>query len=102
MGYETKYTFEFTSDSVYCEEDDLIEDIEDVSGYNIFHSVKWYDHEKHMLTVSLKHPEILFTLMGDGEDADDIWVKYFKNGKIQVAKGVITYEAFDPEKLAYR
>lgn len=60
---------------------------------------KWYDHEEHMRAFSKRWPGILFTLEGEGEDNEDIWKKYFLNGKCQVAKAVITMEAFDRAKL---
>lgn len=60
---------------------------------------KWYEHEKDMLTLSAAHPAILFTLSGEGEEAGDVWKKYFLGGKIQVARATFVIEDFDPEKL---
>jgi hypothetical protein len=58
----------------------------------------WYDHEEDMVKLSAKFPEILFELEGTGEQAMDLWVKYFKGGKIQRAPAQITFPDFD-EKL---
>jgi len=44
---------------------------------------KWYDHEEQMMDISEKFPKYVFKLYGYGEDATDIWAKYFQNGEIQ-------------------
>jgi len=51
----------------------------------------WYDHDADMSRLSLAFPTILFTLWGHGEEADDLWKKYYLNGKCQLARAVITY-----------
>lgn len=51
----------------------------DLLGNN---EMKWYNHEKDLLEVSKKFPSILLCLRGEGEDREDIWNKYFKNGKV--------------------
>jgi hypothetical protein len=63
-------------------------------------SCKWYDHEKEMRAFSKQFPNVLFTLEGQGEEAGDLWQKYFLNGKMQTAKAVISFEMFDPAKLS--
>lgn len=53
----------------------------------------WYNHEEDMLQYSLKYPNNLLRLEGWGEyPEDDIWVKYFKNGKMQHSKAKIIFE----------
>lgn len=59
----------------------------------------WYEHERDLRAFSLKHPNILFTLHGEGNEAGDIWNKYFLNGKFQEARVVLTITEFDPGKL---
>lgn len=62
-------------------------------------SVKWYEHERDMLKLSKDFPNVIFILKGEGEDAGDIWYKYFKNGKVQRAPGKITFDEYDESKL---
>lgn len=63
-------------------------------------SCKWYDHEDDMKRLSKLFPDVVFTLKGTGEEAGDVWVKYFKDGKVQVDKAEIRLAEFDPMKLA--
>ena len=60
---------------------------------------KWYDHEKDMLEMSKEFPEIVFCLHGEGETNEDLWYKYFKNGKIQRCRAKIVYDEYDEAKL---
>jgi len=62
-------------------------------------AVKWYDHEAEMRAISKKHPGVIFTLSGAGEESGDVWKKYFLDGKMQEAYGVITFDDFDSTKL---
>lgn len=59
--------------------------------------IKWYEHEEDFRKFSMKHPEILFSLHGEGEESEDIWKAYFKNGKMQKCEAKITFEEFNPE-----
>ena len=52
-----------------------------------------------MKELSLRHPEVVFTLDGQGEESGDVWRMYFKNGKFHKSEVTITYEAFDESKL---
>ena len=58
-------------------------------------AVKWYDHEEHMRTYSKLHPETLFTLKGEGEEIEDVWIEYHKNGRMQRVEAQIVFEEFD-------
>jgi hypothetical protein len=71
-----------------------------LSGYSSFSEIKWYDHEVHMRQISQKYKDLLFVLSGKGEDSSDLWVKYFKNGKMQTARARIEYDEFDEKKLS--
>ena len=58
---------------------------------------KWYEHEDDMKALSKHFPNVFFTL--EGEDSEDMWKKYFYNGKMQVAEAVVTFAEPDWEYL---
>lgn len=60
---------------------------------------KWYDHEKDMLSVSREWPDRVFRLDGEGKESGDIWVKFFKDGQVQMVKAEIKLGDFDSSKL---
>lgn len=96
MGYYTYYDISENSEEVQ-------QAIEEKSQYS-FHcgrtgAVKWYAWKDDCLAVSRIFPEELIYLEGDGEEQGDQWKAYFKNGKAQVSKAVITFEPFDESKL---
>ena len=62
-------------------------------------SCKWYDHEDDMKRLSRRFPKSVFTLKGEGEESGDVWVKYFKNGKMQTSKAEIKLAEFDAKQL---
>jgi hypothetical protein len=100
MGYATNYDIE--ADQQIPEFDALMTQISEYRGWRDgqLHEAKWYDHEDHMRALSKQHPSILFTLRGEGEESGDIWVKYFRGGKMQSCTARIVLDPFDPEKLA--
>lgn len=57
---------------------------------------KWYEHEDDLKAFSHRHPAMLLQLQGEGEQAGDIWAKYFQDGKMQVCRAVIVIPPFDP------
>lgn len=59
----------------------------------------WYDHEDDLKEISAMFPDVLIKLYGEGEDAKDIWYKYFKGGKVQVCRAKIVFDEFDESKL---
>lgn len=61
---------------------------------------KWYEHEDDMRQLSSRLPDILFTLSGKGEENEDMWVKYFKAGRMQLSHATITFDQFDEQKLS--
>lgn len=68
-----------------------------IGGYG--ESIKWYDHEIDMKAFSKRFPDVVFTLHGEGEESGDLWVKYFKDGKMQRVDAVISYAGFDEGQL---
>lgn len=100
MGYYTRYRLMLTPYDEAAEA--TVRRIEWEGGPLVrdgFVEAKWYDHEEDMRRVSAQYPDVLFTLMGEGEDAEDLWAKHFKGGGMQVVKAVVTFEEFDPSKL---
>ncbi len=101
MGCYTTYTLSTTQG--YDNQEEIEEKLQEISGYSIEFgwndSCKWYEHEKHMKELSKIYPETTFLLEGEGEESEDIWRKYFKNGKKQVCKARIVFPAFDESKL---
>ena len=124
MGYQTRYELTTDADeqvavcpcntqkSKFCPEcgtpfkmidlsERILQEIVKMLDYDPFNeSCKWYEHEADMREFSKRYPVVLFTLAGEGEEAGDLWKKYFKNGKMQIAKAVITYDDFDAKKLS--
>jgi len=101
MGYYTEYAL--SANNAEGLEDKITKDLEEISGYSIrfgySDSCKWYNHQDDMLTLSKIYPNVVFVLEGEGEESEDLWIKYFKNGKMQVCKAEITFEKFDENKL---
>lgn len=105
MGYYTRYDLKVDSQDEKLWE--FLENDETASNYGSLisfvngqsDSCKWYDHEEEMKDVSKKFPDVLFTLEGEGEESDDIWKKYFKNGKMQSCYAKITFDEYDESKL---
>ena len=122
MGYETRYELDIQQSNILKEVKGLDangnpasifvrqnldfkniqREIAELAGYNYLwsDSVTWYEHEDHMRKFSKKHPDALFTLSGEGEESGDLWIKYFKNGKMQVSKARIEYDPYDESLLS--
>jgi len=107
MGYYTNYTLKIHEGERRIQDILAEEFVQD--EYNLEYifdeggepcdSCKWYDHEKEMRSFSKKYPDVTFVLSGEGEEAGDLWKKYFRNGKMHACSVFITYEAFDEAKL---
>lgn len=52
-------------------------------------NTRWYDHEKDFIALSKQFPDVLFTLDGEGEEAGDIWRKFFYRGEMAGGKAQI-------------
>lgn len=63
------------------------------SGYDL----RWDNQIIDMFILSKAYPSCLFTVQGYGENRDDIWVEYWKNGCCQA--GVAELPEFDESKL---
>lgn len=106
MGYETRHNLE-----VHIGEMNITKVLKEVGeDFNGLHyaideygdsldAVKWYEHEGDMLLLSERYPELVFELHGEGEENDDMWYKYFKNGKMQHCYAKIVFDEYDESKL---
>lgn len=103
MGYYTYYNLGIDPSTEYSDELDISkhkEAIEDTYGGASFEEpVKWYSHERDMGEYSKKYPDIIFTLEGDGEDSDDMWKAYYRNGKSYYVKPKIVYPDYNENLL---
>jgi len=99
MGYYTYHQLEIVEGDDY--KTDYEEEISNASDYNnLFQEeIKWYDHDVDMLKFSKTHPDTLFKLIGEGEESGDQWITYYKNGKSQTCKAIITFDDYDESKL---
>jgi len=108
MAYLTNYYLQIAS-STAAEHEHAIavlrESSEDarealVSTGDSLESRAWYEHENDMRQLSKRFPDMLFTLSGKGEENEDIWIKYFKAGRMQVSYATISLDKFDESKLS--
>lgn len=61
--------------------------------------LKWYEYSKDINKLSLKYPEILFIITGDGENREDVWREYHLGGKSYIDMIDFNFPEFDKEKL---
>lgn len=101
MGYYTNFSVqcEGPSDAVRLAEHDIQNDSYEDIGCYFDESSKWYDYETDMLKFSKKHPEVTFTVFGDGEESDDFWKHVFLNGKHCRVDGEIVYPEITEDDL---
>ena len=98
MGYYTRFELEVIEGN-----DDLVQTFRDENEYAEYaingNKCKWDDHEKDIKEFSQKHPDAIFQLTGEGEESGDLWIEYYKNGKVQKCPAHITYDEYDPLKM---
>jgi len=112
MGYDTYYQIEIQPDpedydvnswkaqkleAKLCG-DLTLEQHKEQIGF-IEENTRWQEMEEEMSAYSLKYPEILFIVHGEGEESQDLWRHYFKNGKSWETRAQIVYEDFKEEYL---
>lgn len=99
MGYYTSHELEIISNN--DNSIDYEKEISEESDYQdcFEESIKWYEHEKDMRKYSLKHPETVFKLSGEGEESGDLWQEYYKDGLMQRCNALIQYPDFDKNLL---
>lgn len=74
--------------------DENTESYDDFTG-----SGKWYDCEEDIISFSLKYPQYLFTISGEGDDNTDLWMLYVCNGRSEQVYAKIIYPDPDFAKL---
>ena len=95
MGYHTYHSFDIQEGPI-VDEQEILDTYPDASFED---HCKWYDMIKEMKEFSLKYPDTVFLIHGEGETNDDLWDCYFKNGKVQMCGAIITYDPYDENKL---
>ena len=107
MGYSTRFKLVVTGETdidiigAFRAENEWAVCALDEAG-NSDGECKWYNCKEDILEFSKKHPNVLFLLEGEGEEARDIWKFYAKNGKTYYQKAVevkIVFEQFDESML---
>jgi len=61
--------------------------------------MKWYEWKEDMKRLSSISNNIVWIVSGEGEESGDMWKAYFKGGKVQEARAVVTYDDYDEGKL---
>ena len=79
---------------------DVFLHISNINRLCLSHPLAWTEHTSEMKKLSEKFPSVLFSLTGRGEKDDDIWIDYYKAGKMQHCRGKIVYEDFCQEKMS--
>lgn len=108
MPYLTYYSLQIESESSAKHEQAIaaLRDSSDDAADALFSTgdpnkwCRWYEHEDEMRRLSSRFPDMLFTLSGVGEEYDDIWVKYFRAGRMQASHATIVLDSFDETKLS--
>ena len=54
--------------------------------------LKWYDHDEDMIKLSLRFPDYIFILEGDGEDSSDLWRTIYYDGQSERLNVKTIYE----------
>lgn len=102
MGYYTTYTLEQPVDSKIIQhfrrENSHAEYAFDENG-DYSQSTKWYEHKTHLEQFSKLYSDTLFVLSGMGEESEDMWKLYVKNGKSKKVKAIITFPEVNESEL---
>ncbi|MGL5328964.1 MAG: hypothetical protein ACRDD7_06825 [Peptostreptococcaceae bacterium] len=89
----------------------IIDNIQEINDKNIYtfqnkkrlrlidESTKWYDRQLDMRKLSIKFKDVVFELYGEGDCVGDIWIEYYKNGRLQRANARIVFEEFNEKML---
>jgi hypothetical protein len=108
MGYYTNYQLEATGFRDLAENECCQAKLVNIAGYsgwdrqsgsdNFFvstlYEVKWYDHERDMIELSLLFPAATFDLHGQGEESNDQWHLRIRNGATERVTAQIVFPEF--------
>jgi len=104
MGYYTNYRLELENAEAPDIISTLLKENEDAAwalddeGYSK-NEAKWYNAQEDIKSFSIKYPNTLFKLFGDGEESEDLWVLFAKNDKSYVEELVNRNIKFKKSKL---
>lgn len=112
MSYMTDFTLTagpFPPEFSAGDRDRLAQELENMGVFDCSHMeddfceasvyATWYESDDDMLLLSTRFPGLVFTLTGCGENHDDIWISYYRDGCSQHEIARIEYGDFDPAKL---
>lgn len=115
MGYYTTFRLSVRNGEVTEEMQTKLKEImqtklkeiksDDFTGYDMEdliegeYEAKWYDWKEDLIKLSKAFPTEVFELSGEGEEREDMWRAYFKNGKVQIEKAEIRIGEYDETKL---
>ncbi len=101
MGYNTHYTLTTSDPLPEGELARLINADEDATcalkpDGHTQEGWKWYNHEDSLEAFSAAHPEVVFTLHGEGAEPGDVWDKYFLDGGLIYTKRLEPLKKISP------
>jgi len=105
MGYYTSFDLTYDVKGTPFTVDEIDAEIEKMNSLESCYGswcgvAKWYDHQEDMAYLSTKFPGVLFTLYGDGDDTEDLWYEYYKDGMMQSCPAQIKFDDYDESKLS--
>lgn len=104
MGYYTYFTIEEISgenekklledfDLLQTEYGPLNEMFDEIPGY-AHDAMKWYACHDDMKRISKEYPNTLIIMRGNGEETEDVWQAYYRNGQHEIS--YVKFEFDDP------
>lgn len=107
MGYYTTFKLSIRNGEVTEEMQTKLKEIkpEYFIGHDMedllegLYEAKWYDWKEDLIKLSKAFPTEVFELSGYGEEREDMWKAYFKNGKLQIERAEIRIGEYDETKL---
>lgn len=106
MGYRSDFQLFVESSIVPLDPQGLQKDLEEITGYGWDHDtwggvptgssfslydVKWYEAENDMAELSLKYPDVRFSVQATGEDNGQ-WIIDAFGGKSDLRDGEVIFE----------